>query len=90
MKLKEVMKTIEKLNELRDVLKLEKAYVEIYFVDIQLEDEFHTLKDLMHSIKREYIPDFCMKIQEADFSRTYNNTLTSVIDGVKVDLFIDC
>ena len=90
MKLKDVMKTIEKLNELREALNISKAYVNIYFDDIQLGDEFQTLNDLMLSLKREYIPDFWMKIQQADFSRTYNNTLTSVIDGIKVDLFVDC
>lgn len=90
MKIKEVMRTIEKLNELREVLNIEKAYVNIYFDDIQLRGDFETLNSLIITIKREYVADFWRMLLDTNFEKTYNNTLTAVIDGIKVDLFVDC
>lgn len=94
MKIKEVMNTIEKLNVLRDELNLEKSYVEIYIDDIQYGKEFHTLNELVLTIKREFVNDFWMMMLKNDFVKTYNNTLCSEIEcngyKSKVELFVDC
>lgn len=99
MKLNEVMKRVEKVNELRDILNINKAYVEIYIDDDQLGKEFYTLNELVLEIKREYIADFWRELLKVDFTKTYHNTLSAYVQTTdefgntfsqKVDLFIDC
>ena len=99
MKIKDVMKVIEKLNELRNVLDLEKAYVSIWIDNQQIGDEFYTLNDLVLAVKNEYIADFWRKLLDIEYTKTYNNTLSAEIKWIsctgrefisKVELFVDC
>lgn len=100
MKVKDVMKVVEELNELRGMLGLDKAYVTLFIDDVAIEDEegheeFHTLNELVLAVKREYVPDFWMELLKVDFvEKTYGNTLgvelTTKRGTHKVELFIDC
>ena len=87
MKVNELMKRVEGINELKALLKLDLAHVICYVDDeaIRLDDENHvwayTLNDLALGIKREYVLDFWMAVSKADFKGpTYGNTLEAIIE----------
>ena len=99
MKIKEIMTTIESLNELRATLNIEKAYVQIWVDDIQLGDkDFTTMEALKKSLEDVYVEKFCTALLEADFTKTYNNTLSATLEfedmfgyySLKIDIFVDC
>ena len=100
MKVKELFKHITSTNKLQEALQSrERAGVEIYVEDSQVGHECHSLYEFKHYLESEYCDEFVEKVMNADFVKTYNNTLSASLefkfqysDGSytqKVDLFVD-
>lgn len=99
MKVKDLFKSIKATNELQEVLQSrERAGVEIYVDDILIGHECHSLYDFRYYLESEYNDEFIEKVMNAEFVKTYNNTLSTTLEfkfgtggtyTQKVDLFVD-
>ena len=94
MKVKDLFKGIEETNKLQEVLQSrERAGVEIYVDDSQVGHECHSLYEFKHYLESEYVDEFIKAVEDNNFVKTYNNTLSATIyaNNVKhrVDLFVD-
>ena len=85
MKLKEIMNKIENLNELREELNIEKAYVyfyenytQLYKDDSRTKDEFHTYDELVKRFNEMFIKEFKEELMKTEFVKSkYNNTMVA-------------
>lgn len=100
MKLKDLFKNIQATNKLQEELQSrERAGVEIYVDDSQVGHECHSLYDFKYYLQAEFTDEFINACLDADFKKTYNNTLSATLEfkfqcsgdtyTQKVDLFVD-
>ena len=94
MKIKEITKTINQLNKLRNELKIDEAYFEVYVNDSRYGKQLKSMYELKYILDAEFTSEAVKGIIDADYEKTYNNTLTANINiqgvNLKVDVFIDC
>lgn len=94
MKVKDLFKNIQATNKLQEELQSrERAGVEIYVDDSQVGHECHSLYEFRHYLENEYVDEFIKAVEDNNFVKTYNNTLSATIYVKniehRIDLFVD-
>lgn len=98
MKIKELFKGIKETNKIQEALESKsRASVQVYIDDMEVGHECHTLNELKQTLGIEYTDEFINAVMSANFKKTYNNTLSSVLEfdmigykySQKVELFVD-
>ena len=98
MKIKELFKGIQATNKIQEALESEsRASVQLYVDDSPIGHECHSLYEFNYYLEAEYTEDFIKAVMEAEFVKTYNNTLSVTLNfkhgdfewSQKVELFVD-
>lgn len=100
MKVKELFKNIQATNKLQEELQSNsRASVQIYVDDIAHGHECHSLYEFKFYLESVFTEEFINACLDADFKKTYNNTLSATLEfkyqysgdtfTQKVDLFVE-
>ena len=100
MTVKELFENLEATNKLQEVLQAkDRASVQIYVDDVSYGHECHNVYEFKYYLESYFTEDFINQIMEADFVKTYSNTLFAEVEmkmtyikksiKQKVELFVD-